>query len=101
MPSPPLKSDNTDAGAALWERVLQFGGTLSPSAARAFLKLRFSPQDEHRMRQLSAGARASTSLPLEQTEIDAYEHLGSPLDILHSQARRLLGGRKVSPFKVT
>jgi hypothetical protein len=82
--------------AALWERVLQFGGPVSPAVARALLKLKFSPQDQQRMRQLSARARSSTLTPLEQNEIEAYEQLGSLLDILHSQARRSVKRRKVA-----
>jgi hypothetical protein len=83
-------------GAAVWERVLQFGGALSPPVARAILKLKFSPQDEQRMRELSARARVGNLSPLEQSEMDAYEQLGSLLDIFHSQARRTVKRRKVA-----
>jgi len=93
MQMPPLSNELV---AAVWERVLQFGGPVSPPVARALLKLKFSPQDEQRMRQLSAGARSGTLTPEEQGEIDAYEQLGSLVDILHSQARRSLKRRKVA-----
>jgi len=42
------------------------------------------------MRELAAKARAGSLSPQEQTAIDAYEQLGSVLDILHSKARRRL-----------
>jgi hypothetical protein len=82
--------------AALWGRVIQFEGELSPTAARALLKVRFSPGDVDRMRELSAKARAGSLTPQEQHAIDTYERLGCLLDILHSKARRVLGKRKTA-----
>ena len=69
-----------------------------PAAARALLKLRFSPQDQQRMGDLSSKARAGTLTSEEQADIDTYERLGCLLDILHSQARRALNkkGRTAS-----
>jgi hypothetical protein len=43
--------------AAAWKRI-QFEGNLSPSAGRPLLGVRFSPEDQERMRRLSAKARA-------------------------------------------
>jgi hypothetical protein len=79
--------------AAIWERAIRFEGGLSPTAARAFLKLHFSQHDMQRMRELSARARAGTLTPQEQEEIETYERLGCLLDILHSKARRALATR--------
>ena len=84
------------AEAALWERVIRMEGQLPAAATRALLKVRFPPQDEERMRQLSAKARAGQLSPQEQIEIDAYERLGCLLDILHSQARRALKRRRTA-----
>jgi hypothetical protein len=82
--------------AAIWERVIQFEGNLSPAAARALLKVRFSTADQERMHALSARARAGALTPEEEVEIDTYEQLGSLLDILHSKARRVLKKRPLS-----
>lgn len=76
--------------AAIWERAIQFEGELSPTAARALLKVRFSAGHLARMRELSAKARAGSLTPQEQRAADTYERLGSLLDILHSKARRIL-----------
>jgi hypothetical protein len=81
---------------AIWDRVIQFDGDLSPAAARSLLKLRFSAPDQDRMRELAAKARAGTLSPQEQVEIDTYERLGCLLDILHSKARRALKRRTAS-----
>jgi hypothetical protein len=86
----------TPIDAVLWERVIQFEGSLSPTAARALLKVRFSTADQERMQALSAKARSGTLTPAEEVEIDTYEQLGSLLDILHSKARRVLKKRPVS-----
>lgn len=72
---------------------IQFEGELSPAAARALLKFHFSSEDQERMHELSAKARAGTLTPQEQLQMDTYERLGCVLDILHSQARRALKKR--------
>jgi hypothetical protein len=82
------------AEAAIWERVIHFEMELSPTAARALLKVRFSPNDLERMAELAAKARAGALTPDEERETDAYERLGCLLDILHSQARRALKRRR-------
>jgi hypothetical protein len=79
-----------DAGARIWQRVLQFQGALSPAAARALLRLQFSPRDQRRMDDLSAKARAGLLSAPEQAELDTFERLGCLLDIVHSHARRVL-----------
>lgn len=83
-----------DTEKSTWERVMHFEKDPSPAAARALLKLRFSPHDRQRMRTLSAKARAGSLTDQEKTEIDKYEHLGCVLDILHSNARRVLKNRR-------
>jgi len=85
---------NRDLGTAVWERAIQLGGDLSPTTARALLRLKFSPQDEQRMQQLAAAAGAGTLTSQEEREIDTYEQLGCLLDILHSQARRAIKRRR-------
>jgi hypothetical protein len=65
----------------------------TPTAARALLKLQFSPDDVRRMHELSAKARAGALGEGEREEIDTFDRLGCLLDILHSRARRVLNRR--------
>jgi hypothetical protein len=74
----------------IWQRTIEFEGELSPEAARALLKFRFSNRDHGVMHELSAKARAGTLSPQEQTDLDTFERLGCLLDIIHSEARRAL-----------
>ena|SRR5438132_9171025 len=80
----------SNPGAAIWQRVIEFDGELSLSAARALLKLRFSERDHALLDELSAKARAGSLTADEQTQLDTFERLGCLLDILHSKARRAL-----------
>ena len=84
------KTSPSSNSTAIWQRVIQFEGELSPAAAHALLKFRFSEHDHARMEQLSTKARAGTLTPSEQDELDTFERLGCVLDILHSRARRAL-----------
>jgi hypothetical protein len=65
-------------------------GDLSPTDARALLKLHFPPPDVARMQALSARARAGTLTGQEEAELDAYKRLDCLVDMLHSRARRAL-----------
>lgn len=80
-------------GVAVWDRVLQFDETISPTAARALLKMKFSAPDLDRMQDLAEKARRNTLSESEEIEIDTFERLGCLLDILHSKARRVLNRR--------
>lgn len=84
---------DTGNSAAIWERVLQLNEDPTPTAARALLKLQFSPDDVRRMHELSAKTRAGSLTGEEREEIDTFERLGCLLDILHSRARRVLNRR--------
>ena len=77
-------------GAALWDRVLQFDDTITPTAARALLKMKFSAPDLELMQGLAAKARRGGLSESEAIEIDTFERLGCLLDILHSKSRRVL-----------
>ena len=79
---------------ATWNNVLQFADTITPSAARALLKLRFTPPDIERMQNLATKARGGKLTASEAMEIDTFERLGCLLDILHSKSRRALKPRK-------
>lgn len=80
----------TDPSVAIWQRVIEFQRPLSPSAARALLKLQFSQRDHALMDELSTKARAGALSPQEQAELDTFERLACLLDILHSKARQAL-----------
>jgi hypothetical protein len=84
------KSPASAGKAAIWQRVIQFKGELSPAAARALLQFGFSEHDQARMEELSKRARAGTLTPSEQVDLDTFERLGSVLDIVHSRARQAL-----------
>jgi hypothetical protein len=81
---------------AIWQRVIQLQGDLPSPAARALLRLNFSPEDQERIRQLAAKARAGTLTPEERVTADTYEQMGCLLDILHSKARRALRKRRTA-----
>jgi hypothetical protein len=83
----------TSAGsnsAANWQDVIQFDGKLSPAAARALLRFRFSEHDHARMEELATKAGAGALSALEQVDLDTFERLGCVLDIIHSKARQAL-----------
>lgn len=92
----PRQKASPEIDTEIWERVIQFEHELSPAAARALLKVRFSRGDKECMSELSAKARAGSLAPQEQVQIDTYEQLGYLLDILHSKARRVLNKRRTA-----
>ena len=81
---------------AVWHHVLRFNDSITPAAARALLKFQFTPADAERMQDLAAQARRGNLSASEAIEIDTFERLGCLLDILHSNARRVLKRMKVT-----
>jgi hypothetical protein len=79
--------------AAIWARVINPSGQLTPSVARAILKLEFSADDQARMHELAGKAQEGELTPEEQFEIDNFERVGNMLAILKSQSRKLLKKR--------
>jgi hypothetical protein len=75
---------------------VHFEDQLSPTAARALLKVGFDERDARRITELAAKARAGKLSTVEEQEADAYERLGCLLDVMHSQARRVLKRRRAS-----
>jgi hypothetical protein len=73
---------------------MHFDESLSPTAARALLKVRFPPQDVARMQELALAARRGELTESDAIEIDAFERMGCLLDILHSKARRVLAASR-------
>jgi hypothetical protein len=76
--------------AAIWARVINPNGELTPAVARAILKLEFSNDDQERMHELSQKAQEGVLTAGEQFEIDNFERVGNMLAIWKSQSRRLL-----------
>jgi hypothetical protein len=91
-------TNTPDPSAEIWKRVVEFRGEISPSAARALLKIGFSEHDHALMDELSAKARTGRLTPQEQTVLDTFERLGCLLDIVHSKARQAL---KKNPKKAS
>jgi hypothetical protein len=80
---------------AIFSRILEPDqATLPAAAARAILALGFSPDDQVRMRQLSAKAQEGTLTPGEQADINNYERVGHILSLMKSKARHSLKGRR-------
>lgn len=69
---------------------------LSPDAARYLLSMKLPRDDEDRVNDLSAKARAGTLTEAEVQELDSYLHIGSLLAVMQSRARRLLKSLPVS-----
>ena len=76
--------------AAIWARVINPSGTLTPAVARAILKLEFNAADRERMNELAQKAQNGELTSEEEFEIDNFERVGNLLAILKSQSRKLL-----------
>ena len=80
--------------AGVWERTIQpEQRSLTPDAARYFLKLQFTDADRARMNHLAAKARAGSLSETEEAELGNFMQLGWFLDLLKSKARLSLGIR--------
>jgi hypothetical protein len=90
------KTLDWNSSVAMWDRVNHLDESISPTAARALLKLRFPPQDIARMQDLVAKSRRGDLTESESIEIDTFERMGCLLDILHSKARRVLRRRRTA-----
>jgi hypothetical protein len=87
MTSAKPKRSEGEIFARLWGG----SGFLTPAVAKKVLKLGFGPEDEARMRYLSARNREGTISPTEAAELDGFVKVGDLLAILHAQARRVVG----------
>jgi hypothetical protein len=80
---------NTEA--AILARIVQSDELeLTPDAARYLLSMKLPANDEDRVNELSAKARAGSLTEAETQELDSYLHIGSLLAVLQSKGRRLL-----------
>lgn len=80
---------NTEA--AILARMIRADETLlAPEVARYLLSMRLTPDDEERVNELSAKARAGSLTEAETQELDSYLHVGFLLGVLQAKARGLL-----------
>jgi hypothetical protein len=76
--------------AAIWTRLIRPDGELSPTAARALLKIEFDERDRKRMHELALKVQMGTLTSDELNDIENYERVGTMLAILKSKARKVL-----------
>jgi hypothetical protein len=86
-----LLPSNTEA--AILARVIEADpNIITPDVARFLLAMRLPPQDEERVNELSAKARAGSLADSETQELDSYLHIGRLLAVVQSRARQALKG---------
>jgi hypothetical protein len=84
--------------AAIWGRIIRAGwDDLSADAARSILRIKFAEEGKARMHELSVKGQEGALTESEQAEFDDYARVGRALDLIHSQARRLL--KRSSPAR--
>jgi hypothetical protein len=72
----------------IWSRAIQpETGGLSAAAAREWLRLRLSDDDQQRVRELSSKANAGALSEEEAQELDSYLNVGRALEFLKAKAR--------------
>lgn len=63
---------------------------LSPTAARALLRIQLDAQDRERLHELLGKNQDSGLTAEEQGELDCYLHVGMMIDLLQAKARTVL-----------
>lgn len=92
-----LQTATASSEVAILSRVLEpENGTLPLAAARAWLKLNFSPDDQTHLHVLALKAQEGNLTPDEESALDNYCRVGRLLDLMHSKARRSLKKRGAS-----
>jgi hypothetical protein len=80
---------------AILSRLVQpDNGTLSPAAARAWLKIDFDDEDRARMHELAQKAQAGKLSKRDKVELESYRRVGCLLDMMHSKSRCSLKKRR-------
>lgn len=77
-----MTTSTAEHESSIFERLV-----VSPQSAAGILDLKFTPQDEDRMRELMDKNNKGTLTPEEQTELEAFRRVGSLLGILQARAR--------------
>lgn len=80
-----MNSTQIEHNAAILGRLL-----IAPEFAEALLQIRFSPEDEHRMRELMEMNNREIISAEEQSQIEAYRRVGTFLAIIQAKARKVL-----------
>jgi hypothetical protein len=84
----PRKSKSLNTAAAILARLIEPGAAdFSADAARSILRLRFPPEDQQQVDQLSAKAQTGTLEPEERAELEEYLRVADMLAMLKSKAR--------------
>ena len=80
--------------SSILERVVQSGhSSMTPAVAESFMQMKFSPRDVRRMGQLLALAQSDALTPDQAGELEDYRNVGRMLDLVQSQARRVIKRR--------
>lgn len=82
--------------ASIFERLL-----IGPESAAALLSVRFSPQDEDRMRELMEKNNQGALSEEEQAEMEAFRQIGAFLAIAQAKARLQLKQANGNPSGAT
>lgn len=78
--------------AAIFARVVEASGKLSPELCRHILSLQICEQDQRRVQVLLEKNREGLLSAVEREELDNLIHVANLLSLWHSRARRNLGG---------
>lgn len=82
-----------DIGPFNLQKATQLKGKLSPTAARALLKLQMSSDVEEHMRRLLKKGKLGTLTAEEHEQMNAYEHMVCVIDMLHARAKSTLSSK--------
>lgn len=80
-----MSTATVDHETSIFERLV-----VSPESAEAILSIKFTPEDEDRMRALMDRNNQGTISQEEMEEMEAYSRIGSFLGILQAKARLYL-----------
>jgi hypothetical protein len=82
--------NHTSDTAILSRLIRSDDGNLPPSAAEAWLAVRFDQSDLDRMHELAVKNQEDALSAKEKTELENYRRVSFLLDLMHSKARRSL-----------
>jgi hypothetical protein len=84
----PRKSKRLNTAVAILGRLIEpEAADFSPDAARSILGLKFAPEDQQQVDQLSAKAQTGALRPEERAELEEYLRIADLLAMLKSKAR--------------
>ncbi len=86
----PASSSSSFSEAAIFSRVVESSGELSPALAEHVLSLQISEEDQERTRVLLERNAAGTLTGEEQIELENFNHIANLISLWKSRARRVL-----------